>query len=250
MLLSFVVYLFLGRSFEGSAILQVQFMLGAFGGAYKRNPAIKANGRCQDLIQGGHGLQECNELLEEIQKVFNPGFSPVAETMEKYLQNVLQASCLFGLESFNYAISCMPNGLASLRLLCSGEILWVRAETRQLHAAMKMILAKDDVGGIDGVAAYMKGLEAAGVEKLMDHGCKIMCCKQTPGQVLYIPVGWMCGEFCTKGVLIYGLRKTLIYASNHAQANYEALTSLYAECKRPVDKMKATGTFVSPPEPE
>ena len=51
-----------------------------------------------------------------------------------------------------------------------------------------------------------------------------------------------------KGVLIYGVRRTVMYSGTKASNNYEAMLELFAQSQRPVDKMRATLALLTPPE--
>ena len=69
---------------------------------------------------------------------------------------------------------------------------------------------------------------------------------QTAGDVLYIPVGWVCAEMCTKGLLVYGVRRAFITRSDRAASSYEELIGTYANEKREVTRMKAAVALMKP----
>ena len=149
-------------------------MLGGFGGSYKKAASLKVNGKCQELIFKDNGIEECETFFGEVMSLFKSAsfVQPGANGMEKYLTNVLQATWLYGYEAASSHVGQSPNGLASFRLLCSGEITWWLFDLKKLVPAMKIMLAKDNVGGLEGVSAFIKDLSAANAITLASHGCE------------------------------------------------------------------------------
>ncbi|CAE7871566.1 unnamed protein product [Symbiodinium necroappetens] len=225
---------------------KVMLMLGGFGGSYKKNTTLKTVGKCQEMVYKNSGLEECMELWTKTEALFHHDFVACSDKMEKYLTAVLKASWLFGYDSQGTFVGTMPNGLASLRMLCSGEVLLVMFELRQLLPAMKILLGKDDVGGMEGVNTFLKNLSVEEIAKLKNNGCHASYIVHQEGQIVYIPVGYVVAEKCMKGVLVYGLRKTVMPATAMASENYSLLTGLFEESKKPVDKMKATLPYLNP----
>ncbi|CAE7249881.1 unnamed protein product [Symbiodinium sp. CCMP2592] len=231
---------------------KVQVMLGGFGGSYKKAAALKASGKCQELIQKGNGMEECETLFKEVGELFKEASftSPGAGDMERYLTNILQASWLFGYEAQSAHLNQLPNGLGCFRLLCSGEIAWTLYDLKKLVPAMRVMLNKDDIGGLEGVSVFLKGLNDRDMITLASHGCAPQWILQKEGQILFIPAGFVATEHCKRGVLVYGIRKTLLYVSQEAADSYNVLISLHEASKKPVDKLKATACFLNPPEVE
>ena len=225
-------------------------MLSGFGGGYKKSPIMKTTHKCQEMVYKNAGLEEASDFWDFVSSLFAPGFVPISDSMEKYLQNVMKATWLYGYDSQGAFVNSMPNGLGCFRLQCSGEIMWALFELRQLLPAIKLVLGKDDVGGLEGVSTYLKQLTVEELAKLEKNGCKAHFIHQKENQVLYVPVGWMATEHCVKGVLVYGLRKTVMHCSPVASENYNLLTCLFEASKKPVDKMRATVPFLTPAEPE
>eukprot|EP00435_Cladocopium_sp_Y103_P068230 s676_g31.t1 len=231
-------------------LVDVQLMLTSFGGSYKKNANMKSTGKCQEMVAKNNGLDECQELWASVAALFKSPFTQATDEMEAYLKNVLKVSWLQGLDSQGNFVGSMPNGLGCLRFQCSGEVAWTMFELRQLIPAMKIILSKDDVGGLEGVNAFVKSLGLKEIAELQSHGCTAYYCRQAEGQVVYVPIGWVAAERSVKGVLVYGLRKTVMFSSAVSYENYGLLAGLYEASKKPVDKMKATLNLLQPPEPE
>ncbi|CAE7239963.1 unnamed protein product [Symbiodinium sp. CCMP2456] len=231
---------------------KVQVMLGGFGGTYKKAAALKASGKCQELIQKGNGMEECDGLFKEVGELFKEAcFTQAgAGNMERYLSNILQASWLFGYEAQSAHLNQLPNGLGCFRLLCSGEVAWTLYDLKKLVPAMRIMLSKDDIGGLEGVSAFLKALTDRDMITLSSHGCAPQWIVQKEGQIMFIPAGFVATEHCKRGVLVYGIRKTLLYASNEAAESYSVLISLHEASKKPVDKLKATACFLSAVETE
>ena len=94
-----------------------------------------------------------------------------AGNMECYLSNVLQASRLFGYEAQSAQLYQLPNSLGRFRLLCFGEVAWRLSGLNKLVQAMKIMLSKDDIGGLEGVPAFLKALADRDMITLSSHGC-------------------------------------------------------------------------------
>ena len=54
---------------------------------------------------------------------------------------------------------------------------------------------------------------------------------------MYLPAGWIAIEVVTKGVLVYGVRKSLMIRSAEHLASYNVLMSLYSLAGKNTDKM-------------
>ena len=229
---------------------QVQLLLGGFGGAYKKAASMKTTQKTQEMIYKGAGLEECDTLWASLCSLFKPSFQSVGTGMEQYLQNVLNASWLVGFDSGASFVNTYPNGLACFRLLCAGEMTWALFELRQLIPAMKVIQLKDNIGGMEDLLSFLKNLTADDAKNLAEKGCPAHYVTQSSNQILYVPVGWVGAEHCSKGVLLYGLRKTIAGQSQLASANYDLLISLFASSNKPVEKMKSTSGILTAPEAE
>ena len=62
--------------------------------------------------------------------------------------------------------------------------------------------------------------------------------KQSKGQALYVPPGWIVVEKVVEGVLIYGIRKVLFIRGCDAVASYQAAIEVHRASGRNVSKME------------
>ena len=59
----------------------------------KKSSKYKAEGRVQDMLFKGSGLDECDKMWAELLTFFNAKFvGPEAPELEKYMSNVLAAT--------------------------------------------------------------------------------------------------------------------------------------------------------------
>ena len=96
-------------------------MLGSFGGSYKKTQALKTTQKCQELVVKNAGLDECNKLWQAIFGLFKHPVVSADADADKYLQNVLAATWLWGYESLGTSLTLPPNGLGYFRVLCPGR---------------------------------------------------------------------------------------------------------------------------------
>ena len=230
---------------------RVQMMMGGFGGAYKKAPTTKSTGKAQELVVKGNGLEQCDKFWTDIFELFadSPFVLPSSQgsNLEKYMQNVLAETWLTGLDSQAHFVACPPNGLGCFRLLVSGEVTWALFELRQLSAALKQMGLPDQLG-LDELYSNLKACDEKVVADLYKHGCTAKFAVQKSGSLLYIPTGWVAAECVSNGLLVYGLRKTLLYPSPRAGESYEIYIGMSTKAGKPVDKMQTTLSLIAPAE--
>ena len=226
-------------------------MMGGFGGAYKKAPTTKSSGKAQELVAKGNGLEQCDKFWNDIFELFSdsPFVLPSSpgSNLEKYMQNVLAATWLTGLDSQAHFVASPPNGLGCFRLLVSGEVTWALFELRQLAAALKQIGLPEQLG-LDELYGHLKTCNEETIKDMNKHGCVAKFAVQKPGSLLYIPTGWIAAECVNSGLLVYGLRKTVLYPSARAGESYEIYIGMSSKSGKPVDKMQTTLSLIAPSE--
>ena len=166
----------------------MQFTLSGFGGSFKRTPAFKSEGRCQDLIYKGSGLEESDLMWRSLQECFStPFLSSTSAALERYMTNVLAASWMYGMDSQHHHLNLAPNGLGAFRALVSGEVKWALMELRSLIPALKIKWSKDNFG-LNELLTQMQSLTASDISELVALGCDVEWCVQAPGTVLFTPL--------------------------------------------------------------
>ena len=111
---------------------------------------------------------------------------------------------------------------------------------------MKIIASKDTIP-ISELQDLIENLTSSDLDKANASGCPMLTCMQTKGDLLYLPAGWMTVELVTKGVLVYGVRKTFFIRSSEQLASYNALISMYTLAKKNTDKMTVAVGHLEPP---
>ena len=66
---------------------------------------------------------------------------------------------------------------------------------------------------------------------------KVYTCVQKTKEMLFVPMGFICVELAQRGLLIYGLRRSLIYKSEKTSERYSSLVGLHGAANKPVEKM-------------
>jgi hypothetical protein len=130
-----------------------------------------------------------------------------------------------------------PNGLAMWKVLSCGEVFWVLFELKSLMSAFKLALGVDSIALHDLYTAA-NGLDMAGITDLQSKSAKIFALNQVPNTCLFVPTGYICAEASTKGVLIYGVRKSSLRRSVEAALNYEELVGCHVAAKKNVLNMQ------------
>ena len=125
------------------------------------------------------------------------------------------------------------------------EVTWAIFEISSLIASMKMILGKDDLGGLDGVTDFVRHLDDGRLKAFHQHGCVPHIVVQKANEVLWVPCGFLAVEKCVKGILIYGLRKSVLYKSLKALASYEANIEVLKQSGKPIEKMKMVHNIIA-----
>ena len=151
--------------------------------------------------------------------------------------NVLNTLWMWGYETKFSGTGVTPNGLAMWKFLAAGEVTWLIFETKVLVPALKISLGKDKLS-ITEVYTYLEDVGEKSLQELSDTGAKPFYAVQSSNTMLFVPVGFIALEKCTKGVLVYGLRRTCVIREASAVANYEELMGTYVCDGRSTDKMK------------
>ena len=130
-----------------------------------------------------------------------------------------------------------PNDVALFKVLSAGQIKWMLFELSSLVATVKT----NTKHNLDK-EALIKIIEAADIPKITAWraaGVKIVAAVQDPGQVMYVPPGWMCAERCTKGVLVYGVRHSTFVRSPVCKSNFETFIGLSGVNEAQLAKLNA-----------
>ena len=119
-----------------------------------------------------------------------------------------------------------PNGLGVWRALAAGEVHNVLCPIHELAAALKISLGTDNIT----MTLLKEQLQGITPDKLASMNITIHYHKGVPGDLLWVPTGWMHCELSTTVALIYGVRKTMLAKHEQASANYESIIeSMVAE---------------------
>eukprot|EP00971_Amphidinium_carterae_P212367 4214761-Amphidinium_carterae.4 len=167
--------------------------------------------------------------------------------MESYMVNLLKTTWQNGYETNSHHLTTLPNGLGCFKLLISGQITWALFELASLVSALKVRLCKDEIS-IDEVLDSVKHMSDKDIAELFAQGCHVKHVVQNSGELLYVPAAHIAAERASTGVLIYGLRKTVIYQSETAVMGYQALIGCNQCAGKAVDELNATCALIAPDE--
>jgi hypothetical protein len=90
----------------------------------------------------------------------------------------------------------------------------------------------------ENVKTSLLDLNDDALKKLVDSGAKIRTHSQKANSMVFIPNGWLSSDEAVKGMLLYGIRKTVLCKTPTSYSNYQAITNLLETGGRTVDKMK------------
>ena len=105
---------------------------------------------------------------------------------------------------------------------------------------------KDSLGegvNLEQLKQAVLNLDESGLTALSQK-YKPMTVLQNPEDLLYVPAGWLAAEASAKGMLIYGLRKTIMIKEPKFVANYRALIGAMFRGGSRVEKMKDVLTTI------
>ena len=201
--------------------------LAAFGGSYKKKADFKTEGKTQEPMYAGAGKEECTLLGSAIQLMFKSNsFVDAGADRPKLVNAVLGACWAFGQSSDYHGCSMLPNGLASLRLLASGEVSWILFSLMDLVPYLRTWWGKDDISTTALLDFVAKSTEKDWMEIGAPLGVAGYWVTHKAGEVLYIPTGYCAAERTSQGVLIYGIRRAMMPQTPASVSNYE----MYLHC--------------------
>eukprot|EP00435_Cladocopium_sp_Y103_P027036 s3755_g6.t1 len=213
---------------------KMQVALGSFGGRYKKTESFTSYGKAQMVLFSKEGKEESVELLQHFMGTI-PESSRVKG--ENDFARITDTLWLYGYDPELCSIAATPNGMAMLKVLAYGEVKWLVMECGSLLAALRTELKLETIG-LDDLDRYIGALTHEDLVNCKKHGLKAVSCVQKANEAIFVPAGWICCEQCTQGMLIYGLRCTLLLRGEAAQASYETLVGLHSAAGKPTEKMQ------------
>eukprot|EP00913_Durusdinium_trenchii_P025515 g23949.t1 len=213
---------------------------------YKKTESFTSTGRAQMVLFQKEGKEESQDLLNSFLAKMPDKFKVKAENS---FARILETLWLYGYDPNMACISPSPNGMAMIKFLAYGEVKWLAMEASSLAAALRAELSVETVG-VDDLEKLVGNLTYDNLLACSQkHGLKAFCCKQSANEGVFVPAGWIIAEQCVKGVLVYGLRATLLLKSEAAHRNYETVLGFHAASKKPnLDRMQEALDLMVPPE--
>ena len=134
---------------------------------------------------------------------------------------------LYGYDPKLKTCSATPNGLPLMKVLASGEVRWLFFELTSLLAALRLE-GKAESLTLEDLKEAVSSLTEDKVRSLKKSGTTIKYAEQRPWETAYVPAGWYVAEESLRGVLVYGVRRTLVVKTPASHEQYEALTGVYS----------------------
>lgn len=222
---------------------KVQVTLGTFGGTYKKSSDLKSEGRTQKPWQDGQGKEECEAMWSSLLMKFSETIA--LQDIPQGLQGAFKASWLYGYDMGLKGTTQSPNGCGMLKLLCSGEQVWFLADITKFMAALRQT-SEQEKFGLCELCKEIEKVDISRARELHEKGFSFVYAKQVPGQVLYVPPGWLVAEAVTKGILVYGSRKTIAVVDDLVATSYADLIGAMQVDGRNVAKMEQAHLLMSP----
>ncbi|CAK9036130.1 Uncharacterized protein SCF082_LOCUS21603 [Durusdinium trenchii] len=213
---------------------KMQLALGSFGGRYKKTDMFSRSGKAQMVLFAKEGKEESHALISNFTAPI-PDDNKVKG--ENDFSKITDTLWLFGYDPALTSISATPNGMAMMKVLAFGEVKWLVMEISSTVAALRAELGVDVIKA-DDLEALIGSLTYGNLENCKKHGMKAKSCLQRPNEAVFVPAGWIAAEQSVKGVLIYGLRASLLLKSEASCHSYEAYIGLNSASGKPVDKMQ------------
>ena len=213
---------------------KMQLALGSFGGRYKKTDMFSRSGKAQMVLFAKEGKEESNALISNFTAPI-PDDNKVKG--ENDFSKITDTLWLFGYDPALTSISATPNGMAMMKVLAFGEVKWLVMEISSTVAALRAELGVDVIKA-DDLEALIGSLTYGNLENCKKHGMKAKSCLQRPNEAVFVAAGWIAAEQSVKGMLIYGLRASLLLKSEASCHSYEAYIGLNSASGKPVDKMQ------------
>ena len=112
------------------------------------------------------------------------------------------------------------------KILVQGEIQWLAAPISDLITGLRTLSGLDQID-LDKLKELVLDLDMEKLKRLKDAGVRFHSAKQLTNDMMFMPPGWYCLEAPSKGVLVYGVRNTLITKSSTSHANFEAAAGVF-----------------------
>ena len=219
---------------------RVQMLLSTWAGTYKKS--CKDTGRTQKSVLTSNAAKtSLNELWKDV--TASMPSEPLVDlaTTNAVLKSLLAVDWLYGYQPEHHNIAATPNGLGMWKLLQAGEVQNLMVPIADLVAAVKIAKGSDDPLTMANLRDDLKTIT---VERLAAMSIQLHHHKQTPGDLLWIPTGWLLAELCTSGVLIYGIRKSMLVQAPQAASNYENIIECLQAENIDVSNYSATMPFL------
>ena len=218
------------------ATAEVQICLGQFGARYKREASKAEDGKFQTPIFPKDGKAVFDNMFKQLPM---PSKGVVVEaSLPEGFPNMMKPVWLLGCDRGMHSIAGVPNGFASIRVQSSGSVRLIALEISSLAAALRLKLAKDEIGFND-LEPSLLACSAEDLKLMVGNGLKIHHVILKPQQAAYIPSGYVLAESVVQGILIYGARKSYMVSTQAALHSYECLIGLHRASQRDLVKMTA-----------
>ena len=228
-----------------NAQARVQMALGLWGGKYKKEEGFKSTGKAQEPVYKRSGKEEIDAMFSSIQSCFPPASFPDEGELPADIAKVFDSVWLYGFDVKMASVAQTPNGVAIFKYLAAGEVEYLLFELKTFVPAVKTILEKDAVS-VDEAIAFINNLTTEKMKQFCEKGGAMQRAVLSTAEVLYIPTGYLIAERSSKGILLYGLRKSVVTKSEAACCNYEELIGLYTAANRGTTKMLAMLDAIKP----
>ena len=140
-----------------------------------------------------------------------------------------------------------PNKLGMIKLLAHGQVQWLAMEVCSLLAALRIDSPLESIN-INELRELVAEFTFESLQVLVRKGMQLRFVVQSAMETVYVPTGWLCVEQVTRGVLVYGLRASLMLKGFAAHRNYEAMIGLHMLAGSNTDSMQRTLSYMETEE--
>lgn len=199
-----------------------------------------STGRTQYPMAEKGGKEETDKFLSMLAPVPTP-------SLESVLGGTLFAAgfWLLGAAPGNNNLALAPNCAASIKVLAMGHISFLLFD---VQIVVKFMEEQDEEKvpqeDLRAVFKFVGNLAGEGLQALKvfaeANGSKVVACKLSTSEAIYIPQGWIVAESASaEAALHYGVRKSFLVASSKAVEDYTICTKLMKGAGKKVDRMGA-----------
>ena len=211
----------------------MQTVLTGFGGRYKKQQSYAEEKKTTSTLSVKQGKEETEQFFTSLMK----NIDSLMVNLTTVSASWNSTSWLWGYSPEYTGIGFSPNSAGVFRCIVLGEVETWAIDVRSFVAASKQL--NQEITDAEALSTAVKNLTAEQVKVLEGKGAKIYFHLLKKEELIYVPVGWAVAEKARQCTVLYGVRKSVFFASTGVADSYKTAKDLLAASGASVSKMDA-----------